>query len=433
MTEADSILIIGAGQSGAVAAATLRDLGHAGPITLIGREAHAPYERPPLSKAVLQSAEAHAQTAVHPGDFYEQRRITLLTGAEALRLDPSAHLVHLSDGRRLEYSRCLLATGGRARELPSLPRGTAGVHYIRTLDDAAALRAGLTPQARVVVIGGGFLGLEVASTARSLGADVTVLESAPRLLERVLPAALSDWLADRVRHAGVTLRLDARIARSRAQPHPDAAVRHHARFTLELQDATVIEADVVVVAIGLAPEVSLAEQAGLALDAVNGGIVVDANCRSSDAAIYAAGDCASQHRRYLNTALRLESWQNANEQARAAAAGMLGLPTPGEPYPWFWTDQFGCNVQMLGLPQPGLAYTCRGVPLSQADAPKFIWLGHRDGIPVHAIAINAGGDLRQLRVLFEQGLRIDPQRYADETVALKPLVKACQQSAAAAS
>ncbi|WP_035212933.1 NAD(P)/FAD-dependent oxidoreductase [Achromobacter marplatensis] len=433
MTDADSILIIGAGQSGAVAAAALRDLGHEGPITLIGREAHAPYERPPLSKAVLQSAEAHAQTAVHPGDFYEQRRITLLTGAEVVRLDPADHQIHLADGRALSYSRCLLATGGRARELPAFPRGTAGVHYIRTLDDAAALRAGLTPQARVVVIGGGFLGLEVASTARALGAAVTVLESAPRLLERVLPPALSDWLAERARHAGVALRLDARIARSSAHPHADATTKHQARFTLELQDATVIDADVVVVAIGLAPEVSLAKQAGLALDAANGGIVVDAHCRSSDPDIYAAGDCASQHRRHLNLALRLESWQNANEQARAAAAGMLGQPAPGEPYPWFWTDQFGCNVQMLGLPQAGLAYACRGVPDSQGDVPKFIWLGHRDGVPVHAIAVNAGGDLRQLRVLFEQGLRIDPQRYADETVALKPLVKACQQSAAAAS
>lgn len=431
MPDADSILIIGAGQSGAVAAATLRDLGHEGPITLIGREAHAPYERPPLSKAVLLAAEA--QTAVHPGNLYEQRRITLLTGAEAVRLDAAGHLVHLADGRRLDYRRCLLATGGRARELPSLPRGTPGVHYIRTLDDAAALRAGLTPEARVVIIGGGFLGLEVASTARALGAQVTVLENAQRLLERVLPPALSDWLADRARHAGVTLRLDARIARSTRQPHPDAEVRHQARFTIELEDAAVIDADVVVVAIGLTPEVALAEQAGLALDAANGGIVVDAGCRTSAPDVYAAGDCASQHRRHLNQALRLESWQNANEQARAAAAGMLGQPAPGEPYPWFWTDQFGCNVQMLGLPQPGLAYACRGTPDSQAGAPKFIWLGHRDGIPVHAIAINAGGDLRQLRVLFEQGLRIDPQRYADETVALKPLVKACQQSAAAPS
>ncbi|WP_447919180.1 NAD(P)/FAD-dependent oxidoreductase [Achromobacter aegrifaciens] len=431
MADADSILIIGAGQTGAVAAAALRDLGHDGAITLIGQEAHAPYERPPLSKDALQTAAAPGQTAVHPEDFYERQRVTLLTGTEALRIDAANRLVRLADGSDLPYSRCLLATGGRARELPSLPRGTPGVHYIRTLDDAAALRAGLTPQARVVVIGGGFLGLEVASTARALGAQVTVLESAPRLLERVLPPALSDWLAERARHAGVDLRLGVRIARSDWQPHADGTIQNHARFAIELQDAATLEADVVVVAIGLVPDVSLATQAGLALDPANGGIAVDAACRSSDPYLYAAGDCASQHRRHLNMALRLESWQNANEQARAAAAGMLGLPAPAEPYPWFWTDQYGCNVQMLGLPQPDLVYACRGVPQVQADAPKFIWLGHRDGVPVHAIAINAGGDLRQLRVLFEQGIAIDPQRYADETVALKPLVKACQQNAAA--
>lgn len=431
MADADPILIIGAGQTGAVAAATLRDLGHAGPITLIGQEAHAPYERPPLSKAVLQTADAHGQTAVHAGDFYEQQRITLLTGTEAVAINAADRTVRLADGRALPYSRCLLATGGRARELPSLPRGTPGVHYIRTLDDAAALRAGLTAQARVAVIGGGFLGLEVASTARALGAQVTVLESAPRLLERVLPPALSDWLAERARHAGVDLRLGARIVRSDWQPHADASVTQQARFAIELQDAAAIAADVVVVAIGLVPDVALAAQAGLALDPANGGIVVDEACRSSDPHIYAAGDCASQHRRHLNMALRLESWQNANEQARAAAAGMLGQPTPAEPYPWFWTDQYGCNVQMLGLPQPDLVYACRGVPQVQAEAPKFIWLGHRDGVPVHAIAINAGGDLRQLRVLFEQGIPIDTQRYADESVALKPLVKASQQNAAA--
>lgn len=157
---------------------------------------------------------------------------------------------------------------------------------------------------------------------------------------------------------------------------------------------------------------------------------MNAACRNSDPHLYAAGDCASQHRSRLGMALRLESWQNANEQARAAAAGMLGQPAPAEPYPWFWTDQYGCNVQMLGLPQPGLVYACRGVPQARAETPRFIWLGHRDGVPVHAIAINAGGDLRQLRVLFEQAIAIDPQRYADETVALKPLVKACQQRAA---
>ncbi|MCD0503792.1 oxidoreductase C-terminal domain-containing protein, partial [Bordetella petrii] len=201
---------------------------------------------------------------------------------------------------------------------------------------------------------------------------------------------------------------------------------------VELEDGTLLHADVLLVAIGLAPSVELARDAGLAIDAATGGILVDAACRSTDPAIYAAGDCASQHRAAWGGSLRLESWQNANEQARIAAAGMLGLPSPEPAYPWFWTDQYGCNVQILGMPQPGLAYTCRGQPDPAADAPRFMWLGQRDGVPVHGIAVNAGGDLRQLRVLFERGLPIDPLRFADPAEALKPLVKACQAAAAGA-
>ncbi|WZB72002.1 NAD(P)/FAD-dependent oxidoreductase [Achromobacter xylosoxidans] len=231
MADADTILIIGAGQAGAVAAATLRELGHEGAITLVGQEAHAPYERPPLSKDALQTLRRK-----RPDPGASRRLLRTPAHHAADRRRGRAHrrqrrIARLADGRDLPYSRCLLATGGRARELPGLPRGTPGVHYIRTLDDAAALRAGLAPQARVAVIGGGFLGLEVASTARALGAEVTVLESAPRLLERVLPEALSDWLAERARHAGVDLRLGARIAGCDRQPQADAAVRRQARFS----------------------------------------------------------------------------------------------------------------------------------------------------------------------------------------------------------
>ena len=196
-------------------------------------------------------------------DFYERQRITLLTGTEVVRIDAGRRIARLADGRDLPYSRCLLATGGRARELPGLPRGTPGVHYIRTLDDAAALRAGLAPQTRVAVIGGGFLAWKWRPPRVRWGRSHRP-ESAPRLLERVLPEALSDWLAERARHAGVDLRLGARIAGCDRQPQADAAVRRQARFH-HLQDAGTVAADIVVVAIGLTPEVSLAVQAGLAL------------------------------------------------------------------------------------------------------------------------------------------------------------------------
>ncbi|WP_050840599.1 NAD(P)/FAD-dependent oxidoreductase, partial [Bordetella pertussis] len=295
-----------------------------------------------------------------------------------------------------------------------------GVHYIRTLDDALDLRAALRPGVRAAVIGGGFLGLEVASTARELGAKVTVIENGSRLLERALPAIVSDWLAERVRASGVDLRLGGAIA----------AIGDGPPYAITLADGTQVNADLIVVSIGLAPEVTLARQAGLPLDD-NGGICVDSQARTADPQVYAAGDCASQPRACLGTAARFESWQNANEQARAAAAAMLGLAPAAEPYPWFWTDQYGCNIQILGLPQPGLRYVCRPQTDPQA-APRVLWIGFRDGVPCHGIAVNAGGDLRQLRVLFERGIPVDPHRLADPAEALKPLVKAWQAAIAVA-
>ncbi|MFJ0953280.1 FAD-dependent oxidoreductase [Bordetella bronchiseptica] len=420
MDEIQSIVIVGAGQAGAVAAASLRQLGYRGGLTLIGQEAHPPYERPPLSKAVLQGTATHAEAAVHPAGFYAENDIALLTETAVAALDPIARTVRLADGRTLPYDRCLLATGGHARELPALPRGRAGVHYIRTLNDALDLRAALRPGVRAAVIGGGFLGLEVASTARELGAEVTVIENGSRLLERALPAIVSDWLAERVRASGVDLRLGGAIA----------AIGDGPPYVITLADGTQVNANLIVVSIGLAPEVTLARQAGLPLDD-NGGICVDAQARTADPHVYAAGDCASQPRACLGTAARFESWQNANEQARAAAAAMLGLAPAAEPYPWFWTDQYGCNIQILGLPQPGLRYVCRPQTDPQA-APRVLWIGLRDGVPCHGIAVNAGGDLRQLRVLFERGIPVDPHRLADPAEALKPLVKAWQAAVAVA-
>ncbi|WP_376842966.1 NAD(P)/FAD-dependent oxidoreductase [Bordetella pertussis] len=420
MDEIQSIVIVGAGQAGAVAAASLRQLGYRGGLTLVGQEAHPPYERPPLSKAVLQGTATHAEAAVHPAGFYAENDIALLTETAVAALDPAARTVRLADGRTLPYDRCLLATGGHARELPALPRGRAGVHYIRTLDDALDLRAALRPGVRAAVIGGGFLGLEVASTARELGAKVTVIENGSRLLERALPAIVSDWLAERVRASGVDLRLGGAIA----------AIGDGPPYAITLADGTQVNADLIVVSIGLAPEVTLAGKAGLPLDD-NGGICVDSQARTADPQVYAAGDCASQPRACLGTAARFESWQNANEQARAAAAAMLGLAPAAEPYPWFWTDQYGCNIQILGLPQPGLRYVCRPQTDPQA-APRVLWIGLRDGVPCHGIAVNAGGDLRQLRVLFERGIPVDPHRLADPAEALKPLVKAWQAAIAVA-
>ncbi|OZI18586.1 ferredoxin reductase [Bordetella genomosp. 9] len=426
MAHPDSIVIVGAGQGGAMAAAALRAQGYAGKLTLVGREFHPPYERPPLSKAVLRDAAAETAAAIHAEAYYAEQDIALLRGVEALALDRAARRISLSNGTWLAYDRCLLATGGQARTLPSLPPGMPGVHYVRTLDDARGLRACLSGgarAARVAVVGGGFLGLEIASTALESGADVAVVESADRLLPNALPAPLSTWLAARATALGARLHLGARIA-SILPATTDATAGG-----LALDSGVVLPADAIVVAIGLQPDVALARAAGLEIDADNGGIRVDAHCRTADPHVLAIGDCASQHRDLLGRHARLESWQNANEQARVAAAAMLDADPPAAPYPWFWTDQFGCNIQMLGMPVAGLSYVCRGTAAPGDAAPRLIWLGHRDGVPVHGVAINAAADLRQMRLLFERGIRVDPAGFADTDVPLKPWIKACQQAA----
>jgi len=421
MSAVSSILVVGAGQAAAVAVATLRDQGFDGRITVVGDEAHAPYERPPLSKAVLAAVEADEPgISVKEEDFFSARDIDLRLGTEVVSLDPASAQATLSDGSTVTYDRCLLATGGAARRLPGLTPDASQVHYLRTLDEARRLRNALRQARSAVIIGAGFLGLEIASTARSMGVEVSVVETASRPLGRVVPEAFSSWLQARVAASGATLYLGQSITDLQL---PADGVR------VSLSDGNVLQADLVVVAVGLVPSTALAQSAGLQLNAANGGIEVDALCRSSDARIYAAGDCTSQHHEG-HGALRLESWQNANEQARIAACAMLGVDAPPAAFPWFWTDQFDCNIQMLGLPRAGLHYVLRG-GIDPADAsPKFIMLGLQGSAPCHALAVNAGGDLRALRPVLERGLSIDAAGFSDTSTTMKAYAKALLASAA---
>ena len=414
--DATPIVVVGAGQAAARAAHALREAGYGGELVLVGAEAHRPYERPPLSKAVLCQAQEPVLDVL-PSAQFDGCGLRFVAGVRAERLDPVGRRIHLSDGRVLAYRQCLLATGGRARTLAALPPGTPRVHYLRSLDDARRLRAVLAPGVRLAVVGGGFLGLEAAASAQAQGAQATVVESAPALLSRFLPADASAWLAQAARTQGVALQLGRTLREARADTNG---------VQLVLDDGALLQADQLLVAIGLEPHSELARDAGLAIDARNGGIAVDAQCRSSDPHVFAAGDCASQFNPHLGLQLRLESWQNANEQARAAAAGMLGLPTPAAPYPWFWTDQGPHNLQMLGLAAPDLAYVRRGDPAANAQA---LWIGHREGVPVHGIALNAGGELRALRALFDTRTPFDPDAFAAHAGPLRAWVKATQAAA----
>lgn len=394
-----SIAIIGGGQAAARTAQELCRLGHAGKILIIGEELHVPYERPPLSKAVLQSDGVGATNVLVEAELSDPR-IEFLAPARVVSMLPKTRQLELDDKRIVHYEQCVLATGGRVRTLDELPQGSPHVHYLRTLDDACRLRSEIRSGQSLAVIGGGFLGLEAALSARKCGMNVSLMESAPSLLGRFVPEDLSSWLANMLRDKGVTLHLGQQLVSTHVGDEG---------FRLTLQNGQLIHSEAVLVAIGLIPEVSLARAAGLALSAEDGGVVVGADGKTSEAHVFAAGDCASQYRTALGRSLRLESWQNANEQARAVAAGLMGLQAPEQAFPWFWTDPGEHNIQMLGLKAPGLNYVRRGDPHSGRGA---LWLGLRDGVAVHGVALNAGGELRTLRPFFERGLRIDPDDFS---------------------
>ena len=419
MTETlSSILFVGAGQAAAVAAATLRDQGFEGKITLIGEEAHAPYERPPLSKDVLAATpENEPAIDVKPVDFYSIADIDLRLGLRVESIDPLAGTAQLSDNSQVVFDQCLLTTGGTARFIEAFPEDAPGVFYLRTLDDAHALRTALKYSKHLAVIGGGFLGLEVASTAHKMGVAVSIVEATERVLHRVAPPTFSDWLQQRIEHAGLSLHL----GNTPTTITPPTDIK--ASWDIRLPNEQHIVADTVMVSVGLTANSALARQAGLDIDPGNGGILVDEQCRTSQPNIYAAGDCTSQIRGKAALALRLESWQNANEQARIAATHMLGKDPAPAAYPWFWTDQFGCNIQMLGLPEPDLTYVIRGELDPKAETPKFIMLGLKNDVPHYAIAVNAGGDLRALRTLFEKSVRINPNEFTDTSVTARAFAK----------
>jgi len=335
------VLIIGAGQAGLAAAEALRSGGHAGPIFLLGQEATGPYHRPPLSKAWLAGAMEPEQLVMRSPEVLARKGITLATNRFVTRIDREALFVVLSDGQEMAYEGLVLATGATPR-VPQLPgiRST-GVHVLRSRTDAEAIAASLRTciengQA-VAVLGGGFIGLEVAATARKLGCAVTVYESAPRLLGRVLAPVLSDWFAELHRRHGTRLRLNADVTAIVA----DAAGRIEG---IRFADGSVDQAALLVVGIGVRPNEQLALEAGLEC---GGGIVVDACSRTSDPRIVAAGDCTV--RRFPDGRLqRLESIQNATEQAKSAAAALLGQERPFDAVPWFWSDQFDVKLQMAG-------------------------------------------------------------------------------------
>ncbi|MGJ7491541.1 NAD(P)/FAD-dependent oxidoreductase [Variovorax sp. ZT4R33] len=382
----NDIVIVGAGQSGAWAAKTLRDQGFTGSVTLIGDEVHLPYERPPLSKAVLLGLAAPDVCTMWPQERFAELDVQTELGRHVAHIDIDACSVICNDGKSFRYDRALLATGSRPRRLTCEGSELKGVHYLRTIDDCLTIRGSLGPDARIVVVGGGWIGLEVASGLRARGAHVTVLEASRQLCGRSLPASLSDYFLTLHREHGVDVMLDARVRRIIGPEIVEG---------VELDDGSVLPATVVVVGIGAVPNDELARACGLE---VGNGIVVDEHCRTSDTRIYACGDVTDQP--WGTARIRLESWKNAQDQGIAAAKALLGARVAPKEMPWFWSDQFDINFQMLGI-VPADAEQYRK-PNVRGDG--FIDYFLREGEVMAVAAVNSPRELREAKRAIEKAL-----------------------------
>jgi 3-phenylpropionate/trans-cinnamate dioxygenase ferredoxin reductase subunit len=402
----ETIVIVGAGQAGGWSAQTLRSEGFKGRVVLIGDEPHRPYERPPLSKAVL-SGEAHADTTfLVKQEAFEQLDIDWRPKVGATCIDRSARLLHLTQGEPVHYDKLILCNGGRARCLDVPGAQLPGVHTLRSIEDAAALSAALSAGKHLLIVGGGWIGLEVAATARKKGMDVTVVEAMPRLCERTVPPLMSDYLLRLHRSRGVEIVLGASVEQFARTPEGGVSAM--------LGDGREIVCDAVLVGIGLVANDELAREAGLDCE---GGVLVDAQCRSSDADILAAGDVAAWHCEWAGRRMRLESWQNAQEQGIAAARSALGIAVNHQPLPWFWSDQYDVNLQIFGMPAPSHRVIVRGDP----DSHSFVVFFLEEDKVVAALGPNAAKDLRYARRLIERRTVVDPSRLADTQVPLAKL------------
>ncbi len=406
------IVIVGAGEAGVRAAFALREKGYEGSVTLIGDEPHLPYERPPLSKPV---SEAEAVRAIVAGERFAETGIAFKRGQRVAALRPSEHQLVLEDGEALGYRRLLLATGATPRQLPIMSAcgvlASDRIHVLRTVEHAAAIRRYMGEGKRIGIIGGGFIGLELAAMGRMLGAAVTLIEVQPRVLMRGVPEKLA--LALQVRHAAEGVELICGVAINAISADSDSVV-------VTLGDARRIEADILVVGIGAQPNTALAAEAGLAIE---NGIAVDAQLRTSDPDIFAAGDCCSfPVAIYGARRVRLESWRNAQEQGSLAAANMRGAGEMFVGIPWFWSDQYDLTLQVAGLADGAV----REVARSLSPGAEILFHLDGEGRLIAASGLGPGGavarDIRLAEMLIAKAAKPDPGALADPAVKLKSLL-----------
>jgi 3-phenylpropionate/trans-cinnamate dioxygenase ferredoxin reductase subunit len=417
------IAIVGAGQAAAQAIETLHKRGHMGPITLIGDESSLPYQRPPLSKKYLAGSLDRDRLLIRHSAHYADHGVIMRLGFAAVAIDRQRRRVEVADGGAVEYDGLLLATGSHPRLLPLPGAELAGVHYLRSVADVDRLRAELTPGRRAVIVGGGYIGLEVAATCREAGLEVVVLEAADRVMNRVVSPEVSRFYeAEHARH-GVKIVCNARIERLVARsvvteeivfpvsrPGTERGTQRVA--AVRLTDGSEVPADFVLVAIGVVPTEALARDAGLGCD---NGIVVNEFCQTSDAHIWAAGDCTRHPSIHYGARVRLESVDNAFEQGTSAALNMLGLTTVHDKVPWFWSDQFDLKMVIVGLAAGHDAMVLRGEPANRAFSVCYLKAGELIAVET----VNHTKDQMAARKLIAARVRPDLAKLADENVPLR--------------
>jgi 3-phenylpropionate/trans-cinnamate dioxygenase ferredoxin reductase component len=417
MSSTDTIVIVGSGLAGVTAAGTLRDAGFAGRVILVGAEPELPYDRPPLSKRVLVHDEYEALVASHlptdlalrapdnialrPPGWYEQQRIELRLGVQVTTIDAAAHRVGLADGSSIDYARLILVPGARARRLPALENGPLPIAYLRTLRDAVRLRSQLKPGRRIVLLGGGVIGMEVAASAVLRECLVTVVELAARIMARALPEPVSDYIAAYHRAKGVTLHLGTAAGGQAQGTAPGLA----------LPDGSVLPADLLVIGIGVYPDTELARSAGLHCD---DGIVVDAYGATSAPDIYAAGDAVRYPDEFLGRSVRSENWMHAQNQAIVVARNVVGGRQAYAQVPHMWSDQYDLKIQVSGR-YDAAEHVRRG----ELARNKFMVLHLEDGRLVGATGINEPRDMKYAQRLIEARVAVDPAQLADPAFNLK--------------
>ena len=402
------VVIVGAGHAGGSAAALLRQYGWKGPITLIGGEPIAPYQRPPLSKAWLQGESDMPGLLLRTADFYQSQDVALLLSTDVTGIDRRAGTVAIASGETIAYDRLILALGAYARSLPVPGHDWAGVFRLRTVGDATALKPALHQGARIAIIGAGYIGLEVAASAHLLEADVVVIEREARVLARVASAALSEYFHRRHASAGVRIVLNSAV---------EAFDGHAGRVSaIRLTDGSTVPCDAVLVGVGAVPNDALAREAGLDCD---DGIIVDANARTSDPAIHAIGDCTRRPLPLYQRTGRLESVPNALEQAKQAAADLCGRAPPSPEVPWFWSDQYDTRLQIAGLPIDVEETAIRGDPAAGSFA---IFHLTRDGTVQAVEAVNAPTDFMAGRLMIARRKPVSAASLSDLSCSLRQLV-----------